>query len=148
MKEQWKGVPGFEDKYLVSDQGRVKSLRRNIILKPGLSMGYHFVTLPDRKSWKIHQLMAMAFLGHQPNGFESVVDHINSDPLDNRLENLRIISNRKNTSKRRPNKTGFRGVYKKGTGYHARAQIDGRLVYAPTRPTAEEAHKDYLKLIA
>ena len=43
----------------------------------------------------------MAFLNHKPNGNKLVVDHINNVKTDNRLSNLQIITQRKNTSKDR-----------------------------------------------
>lgn len=45
---------------------------------------------------------------------ELVIDHINGDPTDNRLENLRAVPqaiNNRNAKKRMDNETGFPGVH-------------------------------------
>ena len=38
----------------------------------------------------------MAFKGHKPCGYELLVNHINKNKLDNRLENLEVVTNRDN----------------------------------------------------
>lgn len=58
------------------------------------------------RHWSLHRFIV------QPPA-HLVVDHINGDPRDNRLENLRAISqrdNNRNTRKRRSNKSGHKGV--------------------------------------
>ena len=42
----------------------------------------------------------MAFLNHIPCGMERVVNHINFNRLDNRLENLEIVSARENANQK------------------------------------------------
>ena len=106
MKEIWKDIPNYEGYYQVSNLGNVKSIRfnREKLLKKCInSCGYYLVVLYSNKKRKIfyvHQLVAIAFLNHNPNRFEKVVNHKNFDKLDNRVENLEIVSNRENTSKK------------------------------------------------
>jgi hypothetical protein len=48
-----------------------------------------------QRLWRrVHRLVAEAFLGNIPNGWE--VDHKNGIKTDNRLENLRIVTHREN----------------------------------------------------
>jgi len=125
--EIWKDVKGYKGYYQISNKGRVKSLRRFIydkngqkrivyekILKQSLTTtGYYRVNLKKKnisKTKKIHQMMAESFLGHKPNGFKLVVDHINNNPLDNRIENLQIVTNRVNTSKDKKGSSKYTGV--------------------------------------
>jgi hypothetical protein len=113
--EVWKNVPNYSG-YQVSSRGRVKSLQRVEVGKDGkkrtikykmLSMevtenGYHRVGLTSNgvlKRIKVHQLVAMAFLGHVRCGNDLVVNHKNFVRSDNRVENLEIVTSRENSSK-------------------------------------------------
>lgn len=49
------------------------------------------------KSFGVHRVVAAWHMGCVPDGM--VVDHINNDSLDNRLENLQIITQAENTAK-------------------------------------------------
>lgn len=63
------------------------------------SHGYLHVQIAG-KNYKIHRLVAQTFIGQIPQGYE--VDHINRNPSDNRMENLRIVThseNQRNTPK-------------------------------------------------
>lgn len=93
--ETWLPVTGWEDLYLVSDQGRVRSLPRRRsagrILKPTINpRGYGRVDLWDRsrvqKSY-VHRLVAIAFLGGDHPGLQ--VCHFDGDPANNHVNNLR-----------------------------------------------------------
>lgn len=113
--EQWKGVVGLEDLYMVSTEGRVVSLIRDKLAKEGiiyktkpcirrqcirLSNGipYYRITLTGHDGAQInstiHRLVMLAFKDN-PNGY-SDIDHINRNSLDNRLVNLRWCSRKMN----------------------------------------------------
>lgn len=85
---------GFEGRYEVSDQGRVKTLHnrqgRVALMKPHpLPTGYHQASLTrdGRKVMPyIQVLVAEAFIGPKPEGLE--VRHINGVADDNRAVNL------------------------------------------------------------
>ena len=73
-------------------------------------------------------------------------DHINHDTLDNRRQNLRIVSRSQNCSNRRirsDNTSGFKGVSLFQGKYRARIMSCGKMVFLGDRDTAEEAHKLY-----
>ncbi len=121
MEEVFKEIPDYPD-YKVSNLGRVKSFKRNkeIFLKP-INDTYNYLQVVLYKNKKprtiqVHRLVAMVFLNHifnTSNGI--VVDHINNNRQDNRLENLQLITIRQNNSKDRVGgASNFIGVYWNG----------------------------------
>jgi hypothetical protein len=117
IEEIWKDIPEYDGAYQVSNLGNVRSFknsRNGIITEPRFlkkcinSYGYLYVPLfKDRKTktFKVHQLVAIVFLGHNPNGYKIIIDHINNIKTDNRVENLQLTTARHNTSKDKKNKT-------------------------------------------
>lgn len=87
---RWKPIPGYEDYYLVSENGDVWSVRSRRKLAPKRQKsGYLRVSLSvsgRRKECPIHRLVAMAFIPN-PEG-KPTVNHINENKGDNRVENL------------------------------------------------------------
>jgi hypothetical protein len=112
--------------------------------------GYKHITIQifcqHQKTVKVHQLIAAAFLGYQFNGNKLVVDHIDSNKLNNHLDNLRIIENIENTLKERVKKSGLPlGVFKVNNKYKAQKCINGKLLYLGLFNTIEEASIAYEK---
>lgn len=138
--------------YMVSNEGDVYSKITNKLLKKiKSSNGYEFVNLYKNKKGKVmlvHQLVAIAFLNHNPSGQEMVVDHINGNKKDNRLCNLQVISQRDNSTKDKTNqKSGFFGVAwsTQNKKWQVRPRINGRKYLLGYYDCPEEAHKEYLK---
>jgi hypothetical protein len=76
-----------------------------------------------------------------------MVDHINGIKLDNRIENLREVTQRENGCNRYMHRLGkLPGVEKntKGSGFYCRIRICGKRVYLGLYPTQEEAYEVYL----
>ena len=156
-KEIWKEVKGYEGIYQVSNLGRVKSLRfgKERILKPGLdSGGYYRVGLRfnnKTKTKKVHQLVAMAFLNHIPDGTQKIItDHLNNIKSDNRVENLQLISQRENSSKDRKGcSSNFIGVCwdRKSNKWKAAIKINKRIIYLGSFNDEQEASKYYQKAL-
>lgn len=105
-KEIYKDIPEYEGIYQVSNYGNVKSLNyrksgKEQILKPLNSHGYYQVSLYKKnknKIYQIHKLVAMTFLNHKPDGMNIVVNHIDNNSFNNRLDNLELVSQRHNTT--------------------------------------------------
>lgn len=80
------------------------------------------------------------------------IDHINGNPSDNRISNLRVANRSQNVANAKFNSlntTGYRGVcvVKRAHGikYQADVRKDGRKVYLGTFDTPEDAHAAYVK---
>jgi hypothetical protein len=70
------------------------------------------------------------------------VDHINSDGLDNRRENLRAVSRgqqMRNIRKRSDSKHEFKGIGKIGNKWEARIRVDGVRYYIGLFSSQKEA---------
>jgi len=157
MKEYFKDVKGYKGLYRVSNLGRVKSLSRfttvkvnEKILKSGVeSSGYLIVGLSKngKQSMKrIHQLVAIAFLNHEPNGQKTVVDHVDNNQLNNNVNNLQLITNRENCTKDSRKSIGkFIGVnYRKDSNsWFGGITYQGKKRYTKSVKTEEEAYSLY-----
>ena len=106
MIEEWKTIIGYENDYLISSFGNVKSIKHNkerLLKKSINTKGYYIISLCKNgksKSFQIHQLVAINFLNHIPNGLNMVVNHIDLNKKNNNLSNLEIVSNRENSNRK------------------------------------------------
>ena len=100
IKEYWKPVVGYEGLYMVSNWGRVKSIKfgKERILKPVTnSSGYLLVGLYKNnieKKYSVHRLVAEAFI---PNPYNlPQVNHRDENKLNNNVDNLEWCTNEYN----------------------------------------------------
>jgi hypothetical protein len=162
MKEIFKDVLGYEGLYQVSNLGNVKSIgnkkkRKEKILKPSNNgEGYYKVELykeAKRKSIKIHVLVAMAFLGHKPDGTHRIVpDHKDGDKSNNRADNLELITQSVNierywlTQKKSSKYTGV-SWNKALNKWHSRIRIESKVKHLGYFTEEIEAHLAYQKAL-
>lgn len=97
--EIWKTIPNTNDKILVSNEGRIRSvLRDDRILKPTPdTKGYLRVCVTidrEKKSFKVHREVAKAFLPEIPG--KNQVNHKDGDKQNNNVTNLEWVSNTEN----------------------------------------------------
>lgn len=103
--EMWKDIIGFEGVYQISNKGQVKSLDReqentkgNIIHYKGKilkqspnSQGYLRVELKTKNKserWFVHRLVALHFVNNPAPDIYTVVNHLDSNSLNNASDNL------------------------------------------------------------
>ena len=117
--ERWKPIKGFEERYEVSDHGRVRSkditfkqhrgqqTRKGRVLKEQtVKGGYQTVELSDgtrrheggrRHNKLVHVLVAEAFVDGHFEGAE--VDHKDFDPANNHASNLQYLTPKQNSDR-------------------------------------------------
>jgi len=103
-QERWAPVADYAGLYEVSTEGRVRSLVRNLVMKPQTSraMPYPTVRLTNAagvaKTHYIHALVLAAFVGPRPAGADAC--HGDGNRQNNRLGNLRWDSRAANAADR------------------------------------------------
>lgn len=107
-----KRVPDFEDRYSVDKCGKVFSHIRKKWLKPIITKdGYHYYSFFDGlkyKKFSAHRLVLITYV-RKPNVNE-VGMHIDSNPGNNRLQNLKWGTQKENQKQRIDDGTDVRGA--------------------------------------
>ena len=116
MNEIWKDIFDYEGIYKISNYGNVKSLRRFMAIRNGGKQlmpekilkcrpnirGYYYVKLCKEskvKTYRIHLLVWDHFGDKPRDGMKLVVDHIDENRLNNKINNLQLLTNRENLIK-------------------------------------------------
>lgn len=106
--------------------------------------GYKCGAIFDRQ-YKAHRIAWALYHGIAPEG---QIDHIDGDRTNNRISNLRDVTNKENSRSAcipKNNTTGYMGVsFTAGRGmYRASIKVDGRQLFLGYWKTAEEASNAY-----
>lgn len=124
-----------------------KGVKKGGIAGSKMSHGYIAIRI-DGQDYTAHRLVWLYVHGSEPSGY---IDHINGDRADNRLANLRDVSqmvNMQNVYAAKSNsKTGLRGVswHAQRGKYTARIKAGGRYLSLGLHDTPEGAHAAYLE---
>jgi hypothetical protein len=108
-------------------------------------IGYITIGIAGR-IYKAHRLAWLYVYGSWPKG---LIDHINGNKADNRIDNLRDVfadGNSQNVRKpNRRNKSGFMGVIWFQNKWRASISVNGKSKWLGDYSTPEEAHQVYLE---
>lgn len=91
--EVWVSVVGYDNLYQVSDLGRLAKSGRILSQYQNPISGYMTAHL-IRKTVNVHVIVAAAFLGNRPHGFD--VNHIDGNKTNNRRINIEYVSRSQN----------------------------------------------------
>lgn len=96
----------------------------------------------DGKNYKLHRIIFLYHNGYIPK----IIDHINGNRYDNRIENLReadTYQNRQNSGLYSSNKSGIKNVYwnKKASKWVVAFSINGKRKYFGIYKNIEDAEK-------
>lgn len=107
--------------------------------------GYRHMRV-DYVLYKEHRLVWLYVKGYYPTG---VIDHINGNFADNRIENLREVTQAQNVCNifkaKKHNKVGLLGVRELDGRYYAGIRASGKYYSLGGHASPEEAHEAYLK---
>ena len=97
------------------------------------SSGYHCVQV-DRKMVRVHRIVFFLHHGYMPE----IVDHIDGDKNNNKIENLREVTQKQNTWNR-----NVKGYCKHGRRWRVQVVKDGvpYRAYVDTESEAQEFHE-------
>ena len=114
--------------------------------KPTHSSGYGYGKVRiGGKDYLAHRIIWLWYYGTWPEGD---IDHINRNKIDNRIDNLRVVSkseNGHNQNIHRTNTSGYPGVswHKASKKYQARIMGDNKRINLGFFNAAEEAYRAY-----
>lgn len=108
--------------------------------------GGYIVVSVDGRLYRAHRLIWLYVYGRWPG---TDIDHIDGDPQNNRLTNLReatVSQNQANARRRANNTSGFKGVnfHKRGRKWQARIRVNGKSLYLGFFDSREAAHAAYV----
>jgi len=90
VKEIWKPIPNYEELYKISNYGKIINKFKKILCLNIHKSGHLYIKLCKNskyKSFQIHRLVLETFVSPCPLNMEC--RHLNGNPADNRLENLK-----------------------------------------------------------
>jgi hypothetical protein len=109
------------------------------------SLGYLRVGI-DRRLYKLHRLAWLYVYGEWPSGR---IDHINRNPSDNRIANLRVATPAQNRANSRNfNRCRLKGVARNRNQWLAQISYKNKNYYLGNFSTPEEAHAAYCRAAA
>ena len=122
-----------------------KSVRTRFLHKEAgtVRLGYRRIIL-GLKVYTVHRLIWFI----ENRSLPTMIDHINGDSLDNRIQNLRTSASRKNQQNQRRHREGKlvgASFHKASQTWRAVVKIEGKQIYLGLFNTELEAHQRYVQ---
>jgi hypothetical protein len=144
-------IKKMEVKYIIdTENGIIKHKNQNYTRKVGYKnkKGYIVFNL-NRVLYLVHRIILTKHLNREiREGYHC--DHINHNPSDNRICNLRELNNQENTQHSqlsKNNTSGFKGVSwnKRDKRYEAKIMLNSKTIHLGNFKTSEQAYEAYKK---
>ena len=138
-------IPDFDDYELDCEFNppKIWSIKKSIYLKPYVRKGHLSVKLCKdgiRYNKGIHRIIAEILIPNTRQDIAKCVDHANQDPLDNRIENLRWVTNAENIHN--SNSKGYIPQYNR---WRTQIKFEGKTIYIGVYDIEEEAEAVYIE---
>lgn len=99
MKEKWKNIPDYEGLYQISNLGRIKNYKNQILKSSKRYDGYVKVNLSkngEKKTYYLHRLVVSAFWGESSPTLH--INHKDENKSNNSLDNLELCNQKYNNN--------------------------------------------------
>lgn len=150
----WVEIPGFEGFYKISSEGVVRNTKTGKTRKLSKNgNGYLKINLSRnglKKTFLHHRLVAICFIPREEG--KKVVNHINGDRSDNRIENLEWVTQRENithSKKKNQGNSQYVGVcwHKTAKKWQAQLTVNGKPCYIGSYTTEIEANANVISFM-
>ena len=116
----------YKDGNLLNKIGRGTTAKKGEIAGRKDSNGYRQITF-NKKSYQAHRIIYFMHHGYVPK----IIDHINGNPSDNHIENLRDVTveqNQHNAKLRLDNTSGYKNVTldKRSNKWYVQINVNGK----------------------
>ena len=133
-------------KLIVNKEGEIWGLNKQtnklkLINNINNSHGYNCLRC-NKKTFLRHRIMAYVYLNLDLNNVNLHIDHIDRNRINNKLSNLRIVTNQQNCWNREAK--GY-ALHKKSNKWMSRIKFNNKQIHLGYFTTEEEAHNAYLE---
>ena len=125
-----------------SKESTIIDFKKEALIQAMKILGIHIMIM--KKAYKAHRIIWKMVYGNDPD-VDKVIDHINHNPGDNRLVNLRLVSYSENTYNTTNNNNltpdiSRKGLIRAGGGrWRVQISVGGKNIYCGTYDTVSEA---------
>jgi len=132
------GLLKYEDEETIYIKEKNDSWRK---LKFCNNKGGYKILCINRKTYLVHRIIAYLFIGLNIDNPKEIIDHIDRNPSNNKIENLRIVSKLENQWNTDAKGYNFR---KDKNKWRARIKVNYKEIHLGHFDTEEEARQSYL----